>query len=390
MKMFSDDFGSRMPVIHKQFQAKSAATSIVSGVPHHIKHLFARMFLAQATCNRYRNTSGYVLFVQPDMSDWSSELGGRTLDPCIQFIAHNAAKQPPMSSLDPARARMASAEGLAMLSAKPEPGVSFEDFELEAPGRAIPVRLYRPASQTASVPMMVYLHMGGGVIGDLEICHVFCSILANVTGGPVLSVDYRLAPEHKFPAGLEDSIFAYEWALKNAEKYGAPAGRAALGGDSMGGNFTAIIAQEMKRQHKPLPDLQLMIYPATDIVSSLPSREIYGDTYPLSTDTMDWFMDHYLAEGQDKEDVRISPAFETSLDGLPSAVLVTAGFDPLVDEGEAYAKRLEACGVRTLYKCYDTLAHGFTAFTAITPAADAACREIAGFVKTLHADSNAS
>lgn len=315
------------------------------------------------------------------------KLGGRVLDPYLQFIAHGAAKQPPMSSLTPEEARDASSQGLAMLGAKPEPGVTDEGFSLNAPGRDIPVRLYRPQVQNAQTPMMVYLHMGGGVIGDLEICHVFCSILAKVTGGPVLSVDYRLAPEHKFPAGLEDSIFAYEWALKNAENYGAPAGRASLGGDSMGGNFTAIIAQEMKRQHKPLPDLQLLIYPATDITSTLPSREIYGETYPLSTDTMNWFMAQYLADGQSNDDLRISPALETGLDGLPPAVLVTAGFDPLVDEGEAYAKRLEDAGVRTIFKCYDSLAHGFTAFTAVTPVADAACREIAGFVKTLYEEA---
>lgn len=308
-------------------------------------------------------------------------IGERTLDPYLQFIAHGAAKQPPMSSLDAQTARAGSAEALAMLGAPLSGDVTTEDFTLSAPKREIPVRLYRPAKQNAASPMMVYLHMGGGVIGDLEICHAFCGMLASISGGPVLSVDYRLAPEDKFPAGLEDSIFAYEWALGNAENYGAPAGRAALGGDSMGGNFTAIIAQEMKRQHKPLPELQLMIYPATDIKSTLPSRTLYGETYPLSTQTMDWFMGHYLPEGQDLEDVRVSPAFETNLEGLPRAIVVTAGFDPLCDEGEAYAKRLEVAGVPTVFKCYDSLAHGFTAFTAVTPAADAACREIAGFVK---------
>jgi len=308
-------------------------------------------------------------------------IGGRTLDPYLQFIAHSAAKQPPMASLDPVAARAASAEGLAMLGAPMDVGVGTEDITLDAAGKNIPARLYLPAKQNPDTPMMVYLHMGGGVIGDLEICHAFCSILASVTGGPILSVDYRLAPEHKFPAGLEDCICAYEWALGNAEKYGAPAGRAALGGDSMGGNFTAIIAQEMKRAHKPLPELQLMIYPATDINSKLPSRTLYGETYPLSTQTMSWFMDHYLPAGQDAEDVRVSPAYEVNLEGLPPAIIVTAGFDPLCDEGEAYAKRLEAAGVKTGFKCYESLAHGFTAFTAVTPVAYAACREIAHMVK---------
>lgn len=314
------------------------------------------------------------------------EIGGRTMDPYLQFISHGAAKQPSMASLSVAEARASSTEGLAMLGAPLEAGVTSEDFELTPKGRKIPVRLYRPEKQNPKTPLMVYMHMGGGVIGDLEICHAFCGILASVTGGPVLSVDYALAPEHKFPAGLEECIYAYEWALGNAEKYGAPAGRAALGGDSMGGNFTAIIAQEMKREHKPLPELQLMIYPATDIHSTLPSRTLYGETYPLSTQTMDWFMAHYLPAGHDDQDERVSPALETDLDGLPPAVLVTAGFDPLCDEGAAYAKRLEAAGVPTVYKCYDSLVHGFTAFTGATPAADAACREIAGFVRDIYLD----
>lgn len=309
------------------------------------------------------------------------EIGGRVLDPYLQFVAHSASKQPPMSSLSPTEARAASSAALQMLAPPAEPGVTHENLRLAGPEAEIPARIYRPDTQDPHTPLMVYMHMGGGVIGDLEICHAFCEILASETGGPVLSVDYRLAPEHQFPAGLEDCIFAYEWALKNASNYGAPAGRAALGGDSMGGNFTAIIAQEMKRQHKPLPEMQLMIYPATDIEADFPSRETFAEAYPLSTDTMNWFMQHYLPTDQDQADVRISPAKDVNLEGLPPAVLVTAGFDPLCDEGEAYAKRLQAAGVATQFKCYDTLVHGFTAFTAATPAAEAACREIASFVK---------
>ena len=309
------------------------------------------------------------------------EIGGRTLDPYFQFLAHAASRQPAMSSLDPVSARAASADALGMLAAPEDTKIQKENFVLPAHERDIPVRLYRPSDQDSQIPMMVYMHMGGGVIGDLEICDRFCEILAETTKGPILSVDYRLAPEHKFPAGLQDCIFAYEWALKNAEAYGAPAGRASLGGDSMGGNFTAIIAQEMQRQHKPMPDLQLMIYPATEIDCDLPSRSVYGDTYPLSTETMNWFMAHYVPDGQDRNDILISPARAMDLSGLPLAILVTAGFDPLCDEGEAYAKKLEAAGVSTVFKCYDSLAHGFTAFTNISPAADAACREIAVMVR---------
>lgn len=309
------------------------------------------------------------------------ELGGRRLDPRFQFFAHAAAKQPPMSSLSAVDARAGSAEALAMLAAALPTGVAVSNFALNAPGRDIPVRLYMPETQDKRSPMMVYLHMGGGVIGDLEICDAFCGLLAEKTGGPILSVDYRLAPEHKFPAGLEDCIFAYEWALKNASAYGAPAGHAALGGDSMGGNFTAIITQEMRRQHKPVPDVQLLIYPATDLTHDYTSRETYGETYPLSTATMDWFMDHYLPEGHDRGDLMVSPMLEGKMSKLSPAIVATAGFDPLSDEGEAYAKKLEASGVSTWFQCYDTLAHGFTAFMGVSPAAKAACVEIADRVK---------
>ena len=153
----------------------------------------------------------------------------------------------------------------------------------------------------------------------------------------------------------------------------------------MGGNFCAVIAQQMRREDKPPPDLQLLIYPATDIATAFPSYETYGEAYPLSADTMDWFMAQYLPDDFDKADVLVSPAQEPRLEGLPPAIIATAGFDPLVDNGAAYARKLEAAGVEVTYKCYDSLAHGFTAFTAVAPAARAACIEIASMVRDAYA-----
>ena len=312
-------------------------------------------------------------------------LGGRTLDPRFQFMMAGAKRQPPVSSLSATEARAASAQGLAMFADKPEPGVTWEDSEIKGTdGHQIPVRIYRPAKQDPKAPMMVYYHFGGGVIGDLETCHAFCSMIAKAAACPVLSVDYRLAPEHKFPAGLEDCIDAYEWALRNARNYGAPAGIATIGGDSMGGNFSAIVAQEMMRERKPMPLLQLLIYPATEIEKEFPSYETYGEAYPLNADTMRWFMGHYIPEGQDRADVRLSPAREAQLEDLPPAIIATAGFDPLVDDGAAYAKLLRRAGVKVTYKCYDSLAHGFTAFTGAVPAAREACEEIAALVATAY------
>ena len=219
------------------------------------------------------------------------------------------------------------------------------------------------------------------MIGDLETCDAFCSILAKDARCAVLSVDYRLAPEHRFPAGLEDVLAAYRWGRDNAARFGAPAGTAAIGGDSMGGNFAAVIAQELRRAGEAQPALQLLIYPAVDVASETQSMTTYADAYPLSRATMDWFMGHYMPTDASPTDVRLSPIKETDLSGLAPAVVVTAGFDPLVDQGEAYAKRLRDAGAPVAYRCYDSLAHGFTAFTGAVPCADVACREIAGLVR---------
>jgi acetyl esterase len=307
--------------------------------------------------------------------------GGRTLDPRFQFMAYAARSGPAMTSLPPQVARAGSAAGLAAVAGRPEPGVRTENLSIEGPGGALPLRAYRPPVQDPAAPLLVFAHFGGGVIGDLETCDAFCGILAKVARCPVLSVDYRLAPEHRFPAGLEDVLAAYRWARDNAARFGAPVGHVAIGGDSMGGNFAAIIAQEMQRLGEPQPALQLLIYPAVDVASETQSMTTFGDAYPLSRATMEWFMSHYLAPDADPADPRLSPIRESDLSGLAPAVIVTAGFDPLVDQGEAYAKRLRDAGVPVIYRCYDALAHGFTAFTGAIPAADIACREIAGLVR---------
>ncbi|WP_374573470.1 alpha/beta hydrolase [Phenylobacterium sp.] len=307
--------------------------------------------------------------------------GGRTLDPRLQFLAAAGRRAPGMQTLSPQEARAASAQALAMMAGKPEPGVGVQSLDIEGPEGTIPARAYRPQRQDPEAPLMVYAHFGGGVIGDLDTCDVFCRILARIARCPVLSVDYRLAPEHRFPAGLEDVLAAYRWAREHAEEFGAPPGAVAIGGDSMGGNFAAIVAQEMKRKGEPQPWLQLLIYPAVDVASETASMTTYADAYPLSRTMMDWFMGHYMAPDADPADPRLSPVHERDLSGLAPAIVVTAGFDPLVDQGEAYAIALRAAGVPVVYRCYDKLAHGFTAMTGAIPCADVACREVAGLVR---------
>ena len=314
------------------------------------------------------------------------EIEGRVLEPQLQLMAWNGRNAPKLYELPVEQAQAGVIEILNGIAAPLEPGVTSEDFTIPGPDHnEIPVRLYRPPVQDAAAPLMVYYHMGGGVILDLEACHAFCSIISKTVGCPVLSVDYRLAPQHKFPAGINDCIAAYEWALRHSGQYGAPEGVAAIGGDSMGGNFSAIISQEMMRQQKPLPALQLLIYPATDLVEDYPSKKSFGETFTLSTEVMDWFMDHYLPNGQDRGDPLISPAQTGHLDGLPPAIVITAGHDPLVDEGDAYARHLEEAGVSVLHKRYDALAHGFTAYTDLSPGSRKACLEIAGMVREVYA-----
>jgi acetyl esterase/lipase len=307
--------------------------------------------------------------------------GGRTLDPRLQYLANAARGRSAGGALTPELLRASSAASLALVAGDPEPGVRAEALSIPAAQGAIPARAYRPEHQDPTAPILVFAHFGGGVIGDLETCDAFCTILARIARCAVLSIDYRLAPEHRFPAGLDDVMAAYRWARDNAPRFGAPAGKAAIGGDSMGGNFAAAIAQDLRRAGEPQPVLQLLIYPAVDLASETQSMSTYANAYPLSRGLMDWFAAQYLGPDGDPTDPRASPLCAADLSGLCTAIVVTAGFDPLVDQGEAYAKRLRDAGVAVVYRCYDGLAHAFTAFTGAAPAADIACREIAGLVR---------
>ena len=307
--------------------------------------------------------------------------GGRTLDPRIQFLAAQARKAPPLETLGVADARAASDAALALVAGDPEPGVTWENLSIETPDGPIPARAYRPETQDPGEPLMVYAHMGGGVIGGLETCHVFCTILASSARCPVLSVDYRLAPEHRFPAGLTDVLAAYRFGRDNAERFGAPKGKAAIGGDSMGGGFAAAVCQALKAAGEPQPELQLLIYPWVDVACESASMTIYGESYPLTRTLLKWFADHYMGPQDNPDDPRLSPLEAKDVSGLAPAVVVTAGFDPLVDQGEAYARRLKSAGGHVIYRCYDGLSHAFTAFTGAVPCADVACREIAGLVR---------
>lgn len=237
----------------------------------------------------------------------------------------------------------------------PSTAVVHEIRDIDAGG--VPARLYRPSERT-DLGLLVYFHGGGWVLGDLDSHDDVCRRLANGSGHAVLSVDYRLAPEHPFPAGLEDAIGATRWAAANAAALGCRADRLAVGGDSAGGTFAAVIAQLA-----PVPLVfQLLVYPATDATCSHPSHVENGTGYFLTKGSMDWFFGHYLSGGAGSAtDPRVSPLYAADdvLAAAPPALVITAEYDPLRDEGDAYAARLAAAGVPTSHVRFSGQFHAF-------------------------------
>ena len=308
-------------------------------------------------------------------------IDGRVMDPRVQLLAVQGAKAPSITTLDPVAARAATSEGLSLLDDAPRASVKIDEMTVPGPESALPARLYRPKGASGPLPGLVYFHMGGCVIGDLDTCNTFCSILSEIAQCAVLSVEYRLAPEHKFPAAVDDALAAYKWARENAGSLGMDEAHIGVGGDSAGGYLSAVVAQQMKATGDAAPAVQLLIYPVTDMEAQGGSMKSCGDVYPLTADIMQWFIDHYIRSAEDKKDLRASPLKAQDLSGLPPAILVTAGFDPLRDQGTEYAEKLKAANVPVTYRCYDRLAHAFTAMSGTVPAARQACEEIAADVK---------
>lgn len=301
---------------------------------------------------------------------------GMTLDPRIQFLEANARKRAiPWENQTVANLRQQTAELSDVFGGRNVGGVRTERIYITGRSHSVPARLYLPTVRNNSAAMLVYYHFGGGVVGVLENCERLCSLIAKEAGAPVLSVEYRLAPEHKFPAGLEDALHAYSWAVDNAARYGAAVRKAAVGGDSMGGNFAAIVAQEFRKTKPPVA--QVLIYPGLDLVSDTPSMHDFAGAFPLTAETVAFFMKNYLPDGHDPSEPRVSPGRLQDLSGLAPALIYTAGFDMLLDQGEAYAHRLNEAGGKATYACFETLPHGFVAFPEATPAAEQAIRRIA-------------
>jgi acetyl esterase len=292
------------------------------------------------------------------------------LDPAARALLDLIVQRgvPPTHTLQPAEARRLYLERRSFTQPAPPDVGSVRDV-----AGPVPLRVYRPlgTSADAVLPALVFFHGGGWTIGDLDTHDVLCRELATGAGCAVVAVDYRLGPEHRFPAAVDDALAATRWVQAQAAALGIDPARLALGGDSAGGNLAAVVALALRDDggDAPAPRLQLLVYPATDMRCGAPSHQHNGDGYLLTRDTIAYFRGHYIAEPAQWADWRASPLLHTNLSGLPPALVLTAGFDPLRDEGRAYADALSAAGTPAQYVCFERQIHGFITMGRVIPEA---------------------
>lgn len=268
---------------------------------------------------------------------------------------------PPTHMLTPEAARAAYRDRRALTQPDPPAVAGVRDLRADTGGGGITLRMYRPlgSSDKNPLPALIYFHGGGWVMGDLDTHDVLCRELANASGCAVIAVDYRLGPEHRFPAAVDDALAATRWIHANASALALDAGRLAVGGDSAGGNLAAVVAIAA-RDTGDLPiAFQLLIYPATDMRGGHASRTSNGEGYVLTKKTMDYFQGHYLGSPGAEQDWRASPLLCTDLTRLPPTLVVTAGYDPLRDEGMDYAQTLTLAGNKVSHICFERQIHGF-------------------------------
>jgi acetyl esterase len=303
------------------------------------------------------------------------------LDPQAQKVVDTIAalNLKPIKDSTPAEARESMRTRTAGLGPVEDvPAVA--DHRVPVTGGEITVRVYAPAGRGPH-PVLVFYHGGGWVIGDLYTHDGICRSIVNAAGCAVASVDYRLAPEFKYPVAVEDSYAALRWVVANAARLGLDPARVAVGGDSAGGNLAAVMALLARERHGPRLLLQMLVYPVTNHDFGTPSYRENATGYMLTTEDMRWFWRHYLAREEQGGEPSASPFRATSLADLPPALVITAGCDPLRDEGEAYAGRLRDAGVPVTLTQYSGMFHGFLRMTRILDQARAALGEVAGALR---------
>jgi acetyl esterase/lipase len=293
-----------------------------------------------------------------------------SLDPlAARFLAMMAAASSSDRSRPTPNDRRQALAKLMQLARADTTAVAGVDGLLPGPAGDIPYRLYAPSDDLEHLPGFVFFHGGGMVAGSIDTHDRVCAALAQMTGCRLVSVGYRLAPEHKFPAAVEDAIAATRWVFEHASPLGIDATRLVIGGDSAGATLGAVVCQDAVQNAGPPILLQCLICPVLDFGETSSSRHAFAENYLLDKVTLDADLIDYLPDGADPADPRISPLRATNLAGLPAAIIHTAEFDPMRDEGNAYARKLMAAGIAVEHVCHDGMIHNFHAMGAILPQA---------------------
>ena len=310
---------------------------------------------------------------------------GRVLNRRVQALISMSARlgldTDPDSSPEERRAALRRSTRLGMPLRQ---GIYVTDRQVPGPAGWIPVRIYRRFGLPESSPAIVYLHGGGWCAGDLDTHEGTCRLLADASECVVISVDYRLAPEHPFPAAVDDAVAAYRWVHDHAGELSIEPGRVGVMGDSAGGNLAAVIAQVTRDTDVPAPVAQCLVYPSTDARLREQSHQTFAEGFFLTKASMEWFRAKYLPDTADWDSPLASPIEQPDLSGVAPAIVVTAGFDPLRDEGQRYAERLADAGVTVRYRCYDDMVHGFFGMGVLPNGIDIAAEISFGMGELMH------
>jgi len=300
------------------------------------------------------------------------------LDPQAKALIDAIEKSgtPPLDTYPPLQARILYDQASELVKGELTEVHAIEKISIPGPELEIPTLLYRPNAES-ELPILVYFHGGGYVIGSLASHDCVCRAICKEAQCIVISVDYRLAPEHKYPAAIDDAWAATQWVAANAKSVGGDENRIAIGGDSAGGNLAAVVCLRAKTASAPPLLFQLLIYPATEMNCIFPSHEEFGKGYRLTNDLIDWFYTHYFSPQDDLGHWQASPLNADNHCDLPPAFVLSAGFDPLQDENTAYVGKLKKAGVVVKHSHYETMMHGFITMPGVLDKAKAAISECA-------------
>jgi acetyl esterase len=309
------------------------------------------------------------------------QIDGNVLDPDLQLLMRIDGLLPSTMKVSVPAARANLLTKAKLVAGHPRELQRVTELTVRGADGQLGARLYLPRS--AGDGLLVFFHGGGWTAGDLDSHDAYCRDLAAEAGIRILAVDYRLAPEAEAPVAAEDAIAAFTWAVEHAEDLGVDPALVGVGGDSAGGNLAAVVAQQCVLRGLPAPALQVLIYPAVDFVGRRPSRDLFGKGFYLTEDDINWYRNHYTPDPAIRSDPLVSPIFAKDLTGLAPAFVVTAGFDPLRDEGNEYAALLADAGVEVTHLCEPGMVHGYASMLALGGETRAAQLRIASHIRSV-------